>query len=706
MVSALRNSPRSSLLPYLQGPSAGAALKLSLISAANHHAEKAYPFDLLDDSGPVSRLIEADFVTDAGSSLKRVVLQVQKDRYSLAVDELRPVTNLDVDAAWRQALSSVESGGEGFAGVILSCQLDPEGSLTPLAPLFYCRERRVFFHPVCPACGLPLQLCRDDDLLEKFGLSHYSKSLKRYLHCASCAAEGMPEFYLYEHDHHDQVTVKDRWSLIEEFRHLDAAKNPDGDFPCVGCPEHESCYGASSAVRGRIIPFSFYPFYLLITESPSLNALDFLHLISGAEYDELLKRLDPQRTPGRVAKLQRARDVGIPGKALFQRNDDRYFLELLFLKLSFLRDLLHQLLVRPELRKREVRSERVWVHVPSVSTSLPASWGLRAEVMGEVHPAAAGNGSITGGGPLAELGLFWFQALCQNSNLKQRELFEVLSEWLTQQYGRSPHSGMAAALTPEQIFWHPDRNAVRDEWQDLWHRACEPGYLLLKTSRSNGVQVSCQELIDTMDILRLEVKARMFQAAPLPVQPSDAETVDAPVATVQVAPDSATDHTVQDILSRLMEKKSPGVAVDPAKGLSAEAEDETMETVILSASTARSGHKPTIRVASLDETFIMPSVPEPPSATDKEPPSDELMDTMIAPLRTVSGQSQEQDEIAFLETIIAALPPKLHKHHDPPERKDAQPAQPEPITVPPEEQNLLEETIFVPPSPGRPRQKG
>ena len=143
----------NSLLPYLQGTSADAGLRLSLLPADSSPRDSVYPFEVLDDTPAFSRFITADLITDAGSPLTRVVLQVQKDRYARTADELHPVTNHDLDAGWRKSFSPAGTQEQGRSRLLLSCQMTAEGGLAQLDPLFYCRERNLFFHPVCPSCG-------------------------------------------------------------------------------------------------------------------------------------------------------------------------------------------------------------------------------------------------------------------------------------------------------------------------------------------------------------------------------------------------------------------------------------------------------------------------------------------------------------------------------------------------------------------------
>jgi len=100
----VNNIEMPSLLPYLELTDTKFRLNFSLISQDGSIPEKSpFPFLVISESDPFARLIEARFVTDAGSEIKRVFLLLQKDEYHLTRDELRPFNNQDVDQCWQKA---------------------------------------------------------------------------------------------------------------------------------------------------------------------------------------------------------------------------------------------------------------------------------------------------------------------------------------------------------------------------------------------------------------------------------------------------------------------------------------------------------------------------------------------------------------------------------------------------------------------------
>jgi len=651
-----------SLLPYLQGPH----LKLSLFPAATPLRDKVYPFRVLDDTQPVSRCIEAVFLTDAGGVLKKVVLQIQKDCYVLAFDELNPVTNLDIEEGWRLALA--KSLGEGGNQMLLAAQLDPAGALTPLDPLFYCRTRELFFHPVCPGCGRALTLCRDEELLKRLGLASYATSRTRYLHCASCCAHGQTEFYQYELNHDDPVTVNDRWALIDRFGLVDASLDPGGAFPCVGCPEHTSCYGPGHEVRARVIPFSFYPFYLLVNDLPSLHGSDFLRLVSGARAAELADSLDPQRHPGRFACLRQLIQSGGPGEPLFRQGAERSFLEILFLKLSFLSDLL-LCCTAEDLADTRLRYDRVWVHIPPENRALPPFWNFHIEMAYDICPAGA---EATPSEALCQLAIFWIQVLCQNEKIDQNRIHAAVSGWLRNGPGPLPRAHedgwLAAILAPENIFWRPGGMSVAKRWLSFWDRALAPVQLLLQAARAGGAVLSRAELVETVEILRSEVKASIFAVTRAASQTADlggelaqvAELVGEPGA----GPGSAGFHTdvrsgldpsaasalnrasgqgVQAILEKLVVRARGQLQPDPFGPVTVPHgrfdDDETMETVILSPGSQPYPDLAVRQKSEPREAFLRPPQSTGPAETAvPEAAEDRLLETMVAvPSRFAGG---------------------------------------------------------------------
>jgi hypothetical protein len=302
----VNNIKMPSLLPYLEFTDTKFRLNFSLISQDGSILEKSpFPFLIISESDPFARLIEARFVTDAGSEIKRVFLLLQKDEYHLTRDELRPFNNQDIDQCWQKAFLFYSRKNQDGSAIILADQIGEDGGLISLQSLFFCKSKRIFFHPPCPVCGLPLQQCYDDDILTSLGFQRYSASLKRYLFCPSCfGSTGKSDFYVFSLESSDHSALKDRWDLIKDFGRLTEVRNRLNRFPCIDCSSRQECYGSDCLAVSRIVPISFYPFYMLIFEAGSVNVYDFLSLISGASFDDLESRLSEKQESGRINCLK------------------------------------------------------------------------------------------------------------------------------------------------------------------------------------------------------------------------------------------------------------------------------------------------------------------------------------------------------------------------------------------------------------------
>ena len=514
----------ASLLPYLQSSEMN-HLKFSLVPDGGEHREKTYPFALIDDSAPYSRIIEATIVTDAGILLKKVFLQVQKDHYTLSGDSFRTVSNLDIESAWQLSFAT----SEGRHQVLLSSQTDRQGQLVRQGSLYYCSEKNLFFHPPCPSCGLPMTLCTDDEWLRSSGLSSYSGSAKRYLYCGTCCGSGLQEAYLYERDHSDPLSVKDRWSLLDRFGMIDEELTAPGAFPCATCPELGACYGPHKLARSRVVPFSFYPFYLLVCEAPSLHAMEFLPLVAGAPLEVVEKRLDPQRDAARLACLRKLKPFAGEGASLFPRSADRYFLEVLFLKLSFLRGVMQNSLLLEGRQGRKIARERIWVRLAPAGGSLPLLWSASVEMISDVNPHPSQlTLSTYSSDDIAHLGLAWFHALVLNQQVTAAALLGAVVEYISAERGESLPTESAGTLhrlaAPENLFWNPQVRSLPAEWLPLWQRTCAIGFQFLQAAAQPGTELSGPQVADALQRLLADIKSTMFSTPArqsVPVQQSD-----------------------------------------------------------------------------------------------------------------------------------------------------------------------------------------
>ena len=502
-------SCQASLIKYLQRRGGESSLALSLLFDIPSCRDRAYPFAVIDDTATYSRLLEAKFITDAGCVLKDVFLLVQKDQYSLLDLDHGPTTNTEIDAAWQRAFTSFKAQSEHRAPLLLSSQTGDQGRLARMAPLFFCRELRSYFHPVCSSCALPLQLCTDDDLLKANGLQPYSGSSKRYLHCAACCSRGQQEFYLFELDATDPVTVKDRWSLMDSFRSIRPETDPDGNCPCPGCPERGNCYGPSQNARTRIVPFSFYPFYFLIYEAPSLHGADFLDLVSGAGCEEIEALLDAVRNKGRIQCLEKLSQKGLLEDAYSCAGAEEMFLEVLSIKLNFLIDILRGCISKGSDSEATIDIERTWVYVSWHDFTDRSVDNFKVITFEEVMPESHNPADRIFASLPVRLGLLWFQTLLSNKSIRNRDIQDRVKQYTTISLDNHAASEKSFLFNkfrdPLKIFWNSEAKTLRPEWTILWEKALAPGFALLDAACAPENTISLAELSESMKVLLKEV---------------------------------------------------------------------------------------------------------------------------------------------------------------------------------------------------------
>ncbi len=634
-----------SLLPYLNPASNHFYLKISLISEDASLLEgAAFPFLSITDSDPLCRLIEAKFVSDAGSEIKKVFLMIQRDQYLLPTDELWPFNNRDVETVWHKAFSRYR-GEKGDGSVtVLANQIDEEGKLLPLQSLFFCKARQVFFHPPCPRCGSSLEQCSNDELLVRSGLQPYSASLKRHLFCPSCSAGKGYDFYVYELENKAPPELKDWRALVRGFGLLLKMGDRIPQFPCFECPKNDECYGEDLRVLSRIVPFSFYPFYMMIFEAMSLNALDFLPLISGASFEEVEEPLTGRQEMGRINCLKAVRQTGLTVLPFFFKDGERYFLEVLYLKLAFLGEMVQnvfswgEVFKHPDLR---LSLDRIWINIPLPTDLLPFFWNFKVKAidLGRNVLEKQSFPRLPMSYGLYSLGLLWLYALLTNKRQDMSKLSLSFREEMD-------HLGSSPASFPVNIFWDPEGKTVDQGWHPLWEKALGLGWSLIQAGFGNGPEWSREEFWKRLEELRGEIRNSLFQKGPakegwVPLSETETQT-------------EVENKALHDVLMRLMHKWAKGVGAE---------KEEIEATVILPAERTREEpvlppSKGVDRDEMTSETVILS-----PSRTPADSPSPSRMGSEQAPLSEDPGRrpdvlkrkDQIQEDDFSTETII--LPP-------------------------------------------------
>lgn len=674
------NDNISSILSYLAPHQGNFHLHLSIVEQPER---SVYPFLIINDSDPLARLIDASVVvSDADSGVKKLFLLVQRDRYLLKKDELLLLNNRDIIDLWQKAFSFYAKERKDNSFILLSGQLGRKGELSPLASLFYCRTKKVYFHPPCPKCGLPLRQCEDDGLLVKSGLQPFSGSMKRYLFCASCGPSG--SFYAYELEQSGPPAVKDRHELIKEFGLLREANKDATAFPCADCQLHPECYGADNKVVSRIVPFSFYPFYMLAFEAMSLNGLDFISLISGAAFEEVETLLEGKGETGRANYLKAVRQNSAVNTPFLFEHDDRFFLEVLYLKLSFLGEALQSLqssdspFMHPDLRPT---IDGTWVKLGEQGGLLPFFWNFDVRFMGlSSRPAVSQQFSKSQSSAPFFMGLVWFYTLLTNRKQNTPEIYGTLGRLLSEENPSPEKFKSDKIFDPSNIFWNPGGKTVNSNWKPLWEKSLNLGFSLVNANTAGDGEVFWKEL----EALRKEIKENLFLKE-IPYSASALPVAEEVVHPAEVQP-AKEDEAVHAILMGILKRWQPAVEVK---------KEESHDTVILSTADLNAKTAPVNLDEIVSETVILSSQQiqkEIPSV--KGPPKEELQETVILSLKDLQQkqpQAKEKTEEDIEKTVIMSTKGTLAPPVKGPEKPEEAPKKKKP------DEDFLAQTVILKP---------
>jgi hypothetical protein len=459
-------------------------------------------------ASPFSRTFHARIKTDGDDVVQSVHLVRQRDRYG-SFDALLPATNTDVEGAWQNASAFHQKSDQAGRPILFKGQIALNGRLQPFQPLFRCRETRQWFHPVCPHCGTALTLCRDDALLEKRGVPVYSTSLERFLYCRSCStlSDSSP-FYTHDKTAGMPAAVQDAGALVAHWKQLLDTLPEDAGLPCRNCPDRGVCFGPEALATGRIAPFSFFPFYMMMFPAPTMGAADFLPMISG----------DTTAGPS-IADAAAA-----PGETngFFFSNQDRQFLEILYLKLTFLAQVFRQITPvdgSDGLQEIDLALDGIGVDLFPSGAGLPARWNFNVRILdaiGSFH--ASPFAPVMPQSPrLHFLGALWFRTLLVNSRQSPGTVFAEIGRLIdglaADQGADEPGIETMAASEPfdcEQVFWVPDQRNLPGTWQAYWREGLRLGFQLVHAGLRNGVLLDNGQFLTALDGLRQSIKDDMF----------------------------------------------------------------------------------------------------------------------------------------------------------------------------------------------------
>ncbi len=671
MNSILQNP---SLVHYLKPTDAKFYLKISMTGNRDSVRQRTlFPFVIVSDTDPLAVILEAAVLSDSGAKIKSVFLLTQKDEYHLARDEIWPVTNRDIDHAWQQLFTFLNAKNQNNSIILLKDQVDHNGKLLLWSPLFYCYHRQIFFQPPCPKCGFSLEMCRNDDLLTSLNLQPYSTSLRRYLFCPQCLeTRGESDFYVRSHAKSDLSILKDQRDLTGGFGQLARDGHRNANFPCFECDSLQQCYETDKLATARIVCISFYPFYMIALPAPSLHFLDLLPLLSGADVDEPANRLRADGQWGRLEYLTIFEQITSKKTRFFFEKDEKFFLEVLYLKLSLLGELARLIFSglnafrHPDLG---LSTDRIWASVAEQSGMLPFYWNFKLQLLG-VGVDSAPVESITKLPPyygLYFLGSIWFYVLLvnakQDASRVRAEVARVIEDAGSEAAGVFENilkNQSSAVFSPENVFWDPDHTTVIQSGETLWSRSLDLGFLLLERSMSAKSQWSETEFWPEFDKLRDSLKETLFGSEAAFVSPLQADE----------------NRAIHDILAKITAKWRGDVLTRPAVSLK-DAGDRhaeraevsqadiglsedllTKETVILSPESFREEESTAASTADqLEETILLkpedvaqPETPASASQVEKDLPETVILTHAISETHRSSPKKTPESDIP--ETVI------------------------------------------------------
>jgi hypothetical protein len=642
-----------SLLPYLK--SNDSKLHINIIETPVGTAElvpKRTIFRVLSESSPLTRLLRAEIFSDAGSLVQPVFLLVQKDVYRYQPSELWPLTNLDVEASWQQAHSFFDSEASGktptgtieHAVIRLGTQWPAGSNPSAFQCLFVCSHRQIFFHPPCPGCGQSLLLCKDDALLLSQGLSPYTSSLRRYLYCPSCpsAKEGNG-FYVSSIDATDSRGVQDCSGLIVAWRYLLAAGLAPVGFPCLNCPESGKCHGAENLAAVRMVPFGFYPFHMLVIKAMTIRAADFLPLVSRANMADVASQLLKKNESARCSDLTELRRMVGDGDLFLFEGTGKDFLEVLYLKLSFLDELTKMTQNMRAPLDINAALDCIWVKLPTIGGFLPRFWNFSVGYMdiGLTREAAMCQPDANEAHLSYFLGVLWFHVLLSNALQPAAEITACLAELIQSNLQTNPDIQNTPLFSAENIFWNPAAHPLKNfpfEWKELWRKTLELAWALLLVSRSGAPRVSDKFRKD-LSAIRHEIKKQLFVEGSVPAGNLS-----------QVPSGVSDDPAIHKILSALLSKwESPRNSVSAGM---AEPTDIWAETIVLNKDKIEETLQETVLITKdnveeeLEKTVIISNVKTAPASVKPSVPIQETGEDVPCETVILSGKAPDKPPLS------------------------------------------------------------
>jgi hypothetical protein len=398
---------------------------------------------------------------------------------------------------------------------------------------------------------------------------------------------------------------------------------------------------------------------------------------------------------------------------LFER-DERSYLEVLYLKLSFLSELMQNFFSTENGLggwDSPLTLDESWVNFGNSGGLLPFFWNFKVAFPGRgippIEPRFLPRQPISSG--LYSSGIAWFYALLVNKKQGPPALHLILSDLVTRFLSDQGFSfeafrhqnGFHTAFSPLNIFWNPEGKPVQEGWHGHWEMALRLGWSLLKSGFEFDRRWRKEEFMGQLNDLRERVKSELFRK----------EVAEAGLAHEAAArpglpgTGAAEDQAIYAILSGLLNRLPPEAAeqkvdmretvlvfpagggdlrLEPARAQEMERErgkEIIPETVMLAPSDAATGKSAFPREGETKETIPVREVEQRPFGQDFLTETVIIGPTGIGFGSAHPGSKEEAPSAAGMEKTVV-----LTKTGEQPPEED-----------------FLAETVVVEPGKGRTR---
>jgi len=357
------------------------------------------PFERIGRQTLWSRRVRAGVVSSAGAIIDECVLH-------LPAENIGDSSGGEVDRQWATVFEMfLAARGGGAEGYFPELIVPGKKDVGILPPLVYCSVPRAFFSFPCQDCFEPLQTCRDDAFLAKWGLPIYSTSPVRVLACPKCCAGASPPTVVDPRPNSSSLESKARVLKTSDYldevsARLAEEKLPKGSrsFNCSRCPEQDQCWGwskekgdsfeieglevvgsASQGPRWRVFTTHSVPF--LLTRPAMIPLESFIRQISS----EAVRTAEGEAPEGQESLLFSSDGSGMDA------------VEILTLRLTAFGQAVravkeyHRIFERAHL---DIRAESLVVATEKPAFGLPALWNfdVRLEATTAVDSLDLGHG--------------------------------------------------------------------------------------------------------------------------------------------------------------------------------------------------------------------------------------------------------------------------------------------------------------------------